>query len=65
MDFEKQIEGLGNDLHYQAEGHLLELTETICQLHGQYKGRYLVLYHLLEWVADKLIWRSKKDTKEM
>lgn len=45
-------------LHYDAEYSLLDFTETVCELHGQYKGIYLIYYHILEWVADKLIWRK-------
>jgi hypothetical protein len=45
------------ELYHRAEWALLELTETICEIHGQYKGRYYWLYRILEWSATKLIWR--------
>ena len=45
------------DPQVQAEAALLELTESICKKYGPYRGRYKLLYWLLEWTADKLIWR--------
>lgn len=42
----------------------MELTETICSLHGQYKGIYKIYYHILEFVADKLIWRKELPQRE-
>ena len=44
--------------YYQAEYSLLDFTETVCKIHGQYKGIYLIYYHILEWVADKFLWRK-------
>jgi hypothetical protein len=49
---------LDDDPYYRAEEALLELTETICEIHGHYTGRYLWLWRLLEWTATKLIWRK-------
>ena len=46
-----------DDLQVQAEEALLELTELICQKHGPFRGRYKLLWRLLEWTATKLIWR--------
>lgn len=50
---------MNHDLYQHAEDTLLELTETICQIHGQFKGRYYWLWRLLEWTATKLIWRKE------
>ena len=47
--------------YYQAEYYLLYFTETVCKIHGQYKGIYLIYYRILEWVADKLLWRKGVD----
>jgi len=48
-----------DDLYQQAEDCLMALTEKICEIHGQYRGIYLILYWILEWCADKLIWRQR------
>jgi len=48
-----------DQLQLNAEAALLDLTEIICQIHGPYRGRYYWLWRLLEWTADKLIWRNK------
>lgn len=47
-------------LYYNAEYSLLEFTETVCEIHGQYTGIYKIYYHIFEWVADKLLWRNKE-----
>lgn len=45
--------------YYDAEYSLLNFTERVCEIHGQYRGIYLIYYHIFEWLADKLLWRAK------
>ena len=61
MILKEMAEQFKDDPEYQAEGHLLALTEKICEIHGQYRGIYLVLFWVLEWTADKLIYRKRKE----
>jgi len=42
----------------KAEKALFEFTEAIVELHGQFKGRHKLYVRLLEWLADKLIYRG-------
>ena len=58
-DYIKELDRKGD--YYQAEYSLLDFTETVCKIHGQYKGIYLIYYHILEWVADKLLWRNATE----
>lgn len=45
---------------YCAEGALLELEERICEIGGQQKGHYRILFWLLEWTANLLIYKESK-----
>lgn len=56
-------ENMDTDIYFRAECSLLEFTETVCKIHGQYRGIYLIYYHVLEWVADKLLWRTEGPPK--
>jgi len=51
------VDNIDHDPQFKAEESLLALTETICEKWGQYRGRYRIYYWLLEWAANKLIWR--------
>ena len=55
--FEEIMEGLKKDPQCRAEYFLLDLGNEICKIHGQPKGIYWILFYLLNWSADKLIWR--------
>lgn len=56
LEFEK-------DPQFQAEYALLDVTEKIWEM-GEPKGIYRIIYWLLEWSADKLIWRKKEKQNE-
>lgn len=45
--------------HFEAEAHLLDFTEAVYQLHGEYKGIYLLYLRILEWLATRLIYRGR------
>jgi len=48
------------DPRFHAECALMGFTEKIIEINGQPKGIYGVYFWLLQWSADKLIWRGKK-----
>ena len=48
------------DLRFRAECSLLGVTDEICQILGQPRGIYRILFWLLQWCANKLIWRKFK-----
>jgi len=52
------IEKVEKTPEYHAEGSLLELEERICEIGGQPKGLYAILFWLLEWIANILIYRK-------
>ena len=41
---------------YQALESLMDLTEKICEMHGQPKGYRKILFWLLQWTAEELIY---------
>ena len=47
------------DPRFHTESALMDVTERICEMYGQPKGIYGFLFWLLQWSADKLIWRKK------
>jgi len=55
--FEDQIEKMREDPQYIAEEKLMALTEQIWSM-GKPVGIYKILFRLLEFCADKLIWRG-------
>jgi len=61
--FGELVEKMEHDPQYIAESHLLNLTETICIIHGgrRPKGLNGVLFWLIEWCANKLIWQAKEE----
>jgi len=58
MNFKNMLDDLRNDPYFLAENSLLDFTEKVCELHGQFKGIYKIYYHIFEWVADKMLWRK-------
>ena len=58
--FSRVFRKLENDSKFKAECALLELTELICEMHGQPKGLKKIYYKILEWCATKLIWQDKE-----
>ena len=57
--FENQMAEFEKDPQFQAESALLDVTERICKVHdGQPKGIYRILFWLLNWSANKLIWKT-------
>jgi len=52
------------DAYFNAEYSLLDFTERVCEIHGQYKGIYLIYYRIFEWLADKLLWRNATNPIE-
>lgn len=57
--FEGQLKEFKKDPQFQAECALMDVTEKICKMYGQPKGIYGILFWLLNWSADKLIWRKQ------
>jgi len=55
--FEKYMVELEKDPQFHAEGVLLSLQDEICKAYGQPQGIYRILFWILNWSADKLIWR--------
>ena len=58
MRFEEEIDRMRIDPYYKAEYGLLEFTERVCEIHGQFKGIYYLYYKIFEWIADKMLWRK-------
>jgi len=54
--FETETDRLRNDPEYQALESLMDLTEKICEMHGQPKGYRKILFWLLQWTAEELIY---------
>ena len=52
------------DPRFHAECALMDVTERICKMHGQPKGIYGLLFWILNWSADKLIWRKQLPNEE-
>ena len=59
--FVEQIKEFEKDPKFQAECAMMDVTERICEMHGQPRGIYKILFLIMTWCADKLIWRA--DTK--
>ena len=57
--FKNHMIGLEKDPQFQMECSMMDVTEGICKMYGQPKGIYGILFWLLNWSADKLIWRRK------
>ena len=55
--FDKETEKLRKDPQYIGEEKLMDLAEHIWKM-GRPVGIYKILYHALEFCADKLIWRK-------
>jgi len=51
------------DPRFHAECALMDFTEKIIEINGQPKGVYKVLFWLLDWAADRLIWRKREEVK--
>jgi len=66
MWFAKKMNELSNDSQLIAECKLIDLTETICIIHGKKRPNGLsgILFWLLEWSANKLIWDMQPRAKE-
>jgi len=60
--YNEALAKLENDPQWIAEGHFLDLTETICTIHGKEspKGFNGMLFWILEWCANRLIWKARE-----
>ena len=56
--FNELMQAAKKDPRFGMEATLLNLTEWIWEHYGKPKGVYLALLWLLEWTANKLIWRD-------
>lgn len=63
--FKNQMLEVEKDPRSHAECVLLDITENICEMYGQPKGIYRLLFYLLNWSADKLIWRETSPNKPL
>ena len=59
--FRNQLLESKKDPRFHADYALMDVTERICEMYGQPKGVYGILFWLLQWSANKLIWRNKKQ----
>ena len=53
------LEEYRKDPAFIAEAAKLDMLEKICKVHGPPTGVYRMLFLILEWRADKLIWRKR------
>jgi len=56
--FKEEVKWMSKDPRYIAEEKLMDFTEHIWAM-GKPIGIYKLLYRLLEFCADKLIWRKQ------
>jgi len=57
-EFNELMQAAKKDPRFGMEANLLDLTERLWKHYGKPTGKYRVLYRLLEWSANKLIWRD-------
>ena len=57
--FKDNIKEFEKDPKFKAEYALLDVMNKICERHGQPKGIYKILFYLMEWCAQRLIWKKQ------
>lgn len=62
--YNEEVSKIEGTPQYCAEANLLELEENICKIGGQPKGYCGLLFWLLEWIANKLIYRKTQSVEK-
>lgn len=55
----EKLRKFSKDKTFNAETLLYQLTEKIIEIHGQNRGRYKFYMWVLEFFAEKLIYRKR------